>query len=230
MLNQGGAHAQVAALLMAALRPCLMGACSYARAASSHLLSCLCSSCSPALLKQLIEADLCEYLFECLRGSVASAARGSKASSPEAAATLAALWSLAHYQGKVLANQLFVLCLHLWLHYVPLVTSGLPLPLPASAVAFNQHALCGVEVLIQVGPATLLQGCTPLLTGLTPLCWVAALTMTHPLTCVGRCLKPPPSRGRPRCRRTCCYCLPPCCIRSPSLGSSLQMCSASCRR
>ena len=55
---------------MRGLKTCIVGGAGpNARAAACKLLAALCNSAAPAVLLQLIEADTCEYLFECLRAT-----------------------------------------------------------------------------------------------------------------------------------------------------------------
>ena len=93
---------------MAAIRSVLVGTCAAAATAAVQLLLSLCSASPPALLRQLLDADLCEYLYECLRSTVPSlvgwASLSAASHGATASATLSALRALAHFDGTQSMN------------------------------------------------------------------------------------------------------------------------------
>ena len=102
--RQQQSHPRFAEQIMSAVRSLLVGVSPAAAAAAISLMGTLASTCPPALLKCLIEADLVEYLFECLRGAVPGlvgwGVRGNIMPDREskAAATLNALNSLSRFE------------------------------------------------------------------------------------------------------------------------------------
>ena len=93
---------------MAAIRSVLVGTCAAAATAAVQLLLSLCSASPPALLRKLLDADLCEYLYECLRSTVPSlvgwASLSAVSHGATASATLSALRALAHFDGTQSMN------------------------------------------------------------------------------------------------------------------------------